>query len=209
MKLSAYIVRVDSGFSPNPFGRRCTLACCKPTIRRNAEPGDIIVGSSSARRGLAGRLVYAMRVGEVLPFQTYWERYPSKRPSSRTSLSKRGDNIWHADSNGAWRGVRGALHDESHREHDMRGEHALIAEEFYYFGREAIVVSDEFLPILATTQGHKNTYDTRLITRFWTWLSRTAPRSGRIGQPTEYTEAGCRAQRTDNDDDESICTGRT
>ena len=205
MKLSAYIISVDSGFSPNPYGRRCTLACCKPTIRRNAEPGDIIVGSGSVRCGLSGQLVYAMRVGEVLPFQTYWERYPSKRPSSRTPLSKRGDNIWHADSTGAWRGVRGALHDDSHRERDLRGANALIAEEFYYFGREAIVVPDEFASILATTQGHKNTYDIALITRFWAWLSRTAPRSGRIGQPTEFTEAGCRAQRTDKDDDESIC----
>jgi len=38
MKLSGYIVRVDTGFAPNPFGRHCTLACCKPTIRRVAEP---------------------------------------------------------------------------------------------------------------------------------------------------------------------------
>ena len=205
MKLSAYIVSVDSGFSPNPYGRRCTLACCKPTIRRNAEPGDIIVGSGSVRRSLSGRLVYSMRVGEVLSFQTYWERYPSKRPSARTSQSKRGDNIWHADSTGAWSGVRGALHDESHQERDLRGANALISEEFYYFGRKAIVVPGEFTSILAITQGHKNTYDIGLITRFWEWLSRTAPRAGRIGQPAEFTEAGCCAQRTDTDDDESIC----
>jgi Nucleotide modification associated domain 2 len=50
MKLSAYIVRVDSGFAPNPFGHHCTLACCKPTIRRKAEPGDIIVGGVRALR---------------------------------------------------------------------------------------------------------------------------------------------------------------
>jgi hypothetical protein len=204
MKLSAYILTVDSGFSPNPFGRRCTLACCKPTIRRNAEPGDIIVGSGSVRCGLSGRIVYAMRVGEVLPFQTYWTRFPSKRPSSRTSISKCGDNLWHTDSNGGWRGVRGALHDESHRERDLRGANALIAEEFYYFGSKAIVISEEFAPILATTHGHKNTYDTSLITRFWTWLSQIAPRSGRIGQPMEFTDSGCCAQRSDHEDDDMV-----
>src|SRR5712692_3346145 len=69
MKLSAYIVRVDSGFAPNPFGHHCTLACCKPTIRRKAEPGDIIVGTGSARYGLTGCVVYAMRVRDVIPLQ--------------------------------------------------------------------------------------------------------------------------------------------
>jgi len=140
-------------------GRRSTLACCKPTIRRNAEPGDIIVGSSSVRCGLAGQLIYAMRAGEVLPFQTYWDRYPSKRPSLRTAVSRRGDNIWHANAAGLWRGVRGALHNETRRAHDLRGENALIAEEFYFFGREAIVVRKRFASILATTQGHKNIFD--------------------------------------------------
>lgn len=205
MKLSAYIVSVDSGFSPNPFGRRCTLACCKPTIRRNAAKGDIIVGSGSVRCGLSGRLIYAMRVGEVLPFQTYWERFPSKRPSKDTPVSKRGDNIWHTDASGAVRGVPGALHGDSQQARDLRGENALISDEFYYFGGSAIVVPDKFASILATTQGHKNTDDVALIERFWAWLSRTAPHSGRIGQPTEFSEAGCRAQRTDTDDDESVC----
>jgi hypothetical protein len=112
VKLSTYIVRADSGFSPNPFGRYCTLACCKPTVRRCTESGDVIVGSGSAGSGLSGKLIYAMRVLEVLPYQDYWERYPSKRPSSRTPASKRGDNIWHKDRAGVWRGVRGALHDD-------------------------------------------------------------------------------------------------
>lgn len=196
MKLSAYIVRVDSGFSPNPFGRRCTLACCKPNIRRNADPGDIIVGSGSVRSGLRGRLIYAMRVAEVLPFQAYWERYPSKRPSPRTPVSRRGDNIWHLEP-GAWRGVRDALHNEQNRARDLRGVNALIAKDFYYFGRDAIVVPDAFASMLATTQGHRNTHDGALINRFWEWLSRAAPRRGRIGQPSEFTEAGCHAQRAD------------
>lgn len=205
MKLSAYIVSVDSGFSPNPFGRRCTLACCKPTIRRNADQGDIIVGSGSVRCGMSGKLIYAMRVREVVPFQTYWERYPSKRPSSRSPVRQRGDNIWHEHSAGVWRGIPGALHDDYHRDRDLRGENALVADDFYYFGRDAIPVPDEFTSILATTQGHKNTYDTAFIDRFWAWLSQAAPRRGRIGDPSEFTPAGCRAQQTDNDDDESVC----
>jgi hypothetical protein len=79
--------------------------------------------------------------------------------------------------------------------YDLRGENALIAEEFYYFGREAIVVPKRFRSMLPTTQGHKNTYDAALIGRFWAWLACAAPRIGRIGLPTEFTDAGCRAQR--------------
>lgn len=204
LKLAAYIVAVDSGFSPNPYGRHCTLACCKPTIRRNAEPGDIVVGSGSVRSGLGGRLLYAMRVREVLPFQEYWERYPSKRPSSRTAVSKRGDNIWHTVA-GDWRGVRGALHNEAHRARDLHGGNVLIADDFYYFGREAIAVPERFATILASTQGHKNTHDVALIMRFWAWLEKAAPRRGRIGRPTEFSDAGCRAQRAHTDDDDDAC----
>ena len=44
MKLYSYILTHDTGFSPNPFFGYCTLACCKPDIRRVAKVGDWIVG---------------------------------------------------------------------------------------------------------------------------------------------------------------------
>jgi hypothetical protein len=205
MKCSAYIVSVDSGFSPNPFGRSCTLACCKPTIRRNAEVGDIIVGSGSCGSGLSGRLIYAMRVGRILSLQDYWDSYPSKRPSAKTPITQRGDAVWHKDSSGTWRGVRGALHDHRQRDRDLRGENALIASEFYYFGSDAIQVPSEYSAILATTQGHKNTHDAKLIGRFWSWLTRSARKRGRIGSPFEFTPTGCHTQRTAEEDEDITC----
>ena len=205
MKCSAYIVSVDSGFSPNPFGRSCTLACCKPTIRRKAEVGDIIVGSGSCGCGLSGRLIYAMRVGRILPLQDYWDSYPSKRPSAKTPITQRGDAVWHKDSSGTWRGVRGALHDHRQRDRDLRGENALIASESYYFGRDAIQVPSEYSAILATTQGHKNTHDAKLIGRFWSWLTRSARKRGRIGSPFEFTPTGCHTQRTEEEDEDITC----
>ncbi len=120
-------------------------------------------------------------------------------------MTQRGDAVWHRDPSGTWRGVRGALHDYRHRERDLRGENALIASEFYYFGRDAIPVPPEFSGVLATTQGHKNTHDAKLIDRFWAWISRTARKSGRIGSPSEFTPAGCQAQRTEEDDEETTC----
>lgn len=191
MKLSSYIVRHDSGFSPNPFGRVCTLACCKPAIRRSATPGDIIIGTGSARCGLSGQLIYAMRVDTVLPFAEYWERFPSKRPSSETPVKKRGDNIWHRDASGNWRCVRGAFHDEQNRDRDLRGRHALISSEFYYFGRDAIRIPDELRRLIATARGHKNTDDADLITSFWEWIKTNTPKPGRIGIPFDFAAPAC------------------
>jgi hypothetical protein len=35
-----YVVKHDGGFAPNPFHGFCTLACCKPKIRKGAKEGD-------------------------------------------------------------------------------------------------------------------------------------------------------------------------
>lgn len=195
MKLSAYVVLVDSGFSPNPFWGRCTLACCKPTVRRLAAPGDIIVGSGSRKAGLSGRLIYAMRVGEVLPYEIYWRRFPSKRPSTQSEITRRGDNIWHP-VDGQWVGVEGALHDRRHRARDLRGQYVLVSDEFYYFGRGAPLVPIGLQKVLAKTQGHRNTRDPQLIRRFWSWVRRTGGQPGRSGMPSEFSELGCNAQRS-------------
>ena len=40
VKLYSYIVAVDSGFAPNPFHGFCTIATCKPRIRKTAEIGE-------------------------------------------------------------------------------------------------------------------------------------------------------------------------
>src|SRR5262249_12272801 len=118
MKLSAYIITYDTGFAPNPFGHHCTLACCKPTIRRNAERGDIIVGTAPPRLPKPGHLIYAMRVKQVLSYQEYWKdsRFAHRKPSQATPIRRRGDNIWHRDASGAWKVAPGACHDESARD---------------------------------------------------------------------------------------------
>ena len=85
------------------------------------------------------------------------------------------------------------------RERDTSGVNALVATEFFYFGRSAIPISPRFAGMLAQTQGHKNTRDRdksdrERIERFWDWISKEAPRSGRIDYPSDFTEDGCRRQ---------------
>ncbi len=79
MKLYSYIVKHDSGFAPNPFFGYCTLACCKPDIRRTAQVGDWVVGLTPKPDG--NRIVYFMRVDGIIGFAAYW-RDERKRQSN-------------------------------------------------------------------------------------------------------------------------------
>ncbi len=66
-RIYSYVVRYDSGFAPNPFYGYCTLATCKPDIRRGAEVGDWVVGSGSNDRSIrrGGHLVYAISTANL------------------------------------------------------------------------------------------------------------------------------------------------
>src|SRR5947209_4857876 len=132
MKLSAYIVRFDTGFAPNPFGHYCTLVCCKPRIRRNAKKDDIIIGTAASRLPKPGHLIYAMRVKSVLTYEKYWgsPEFANRKPSPKTAISRRGDNVWYRE-NGDWNVVEGAFHDISFRDRDISGKNALIATESF------------------------------------------------------------------------------
>ena len=101
-RIYSYVVRYDSGFAPNPFYGYCTLATCKPPIRRAANIGDWVVGSGSNDRSIrrGGRMVYAMRVTEVITFDEYSEdpRFEPKKPYRRGSRKQScGDNIYFRD----------------------------------------------------------------------------------------------------------------
>jgi hypothetical protein len=78
--LFTYTILIDDGAAPNPFRGMCSLAICKPGIRRTARKGDWIagLGSRTAPSGdLTGRLVYAMRVEAVLSLEEYDRRAPA------------------------------------------------------------------------------------------------------------------------------------
>ena len=115
-RLFSYCIPVDDGAAPNPFWGYCTLAICKPAIRRTAEPGDWIVGTGSKRRGVAGHVVYAMRVSKKLSLEDYdrWaQRHSPNRipemPASFTSLSNSGSNSGRVDTKHAFMKERSSL----------------------------------------------------------------------------------------------------
>ena len=77
MRLYSYIVASDTGLAPNPFFGVCTLAYCKPRIRRTASEGDYVVGIGPKCDG--NPIVYAMRITEPpLSFPEYLRRFPRR-----------------------------------------------------------------------------------------------------------------------------------
>ena len=196
VRLHSYIVRRDYGFAPNPFFGYCTLATCKPRIRKAAEIGDWIVGTGSKTENLAGHLVYAMRVAETPSFNEYWNdpRFIDKRPELHASVKRAfGDNIYHSDEkSGEWHQI------DSHHSfadgkpniknirRDTSTDRVLISDEFVYFGGDGPQIPEfNGVNILCVTQGHKNKFPREVVKGFIDWI-RELGDTGYCGAPAEW-----------------------
>ncbi len=153
--LYMYVVDRDFGFAPNPFHGICTLATCKPPIRRRAQVNDWIVGMGGGRLHATGRCIYAMQVTQTVSFNQYWvgQEYRNKRPvrnGSRVMLV--GDNIYHRpEGDLTWHQL------DSHHSHedgtpnhvnvqkDTKADRVLLSHSFYYFGSAAPMAPDGVL----------------------------------------------------------------
>lgn len=152
MRLYSYVVARDFGFAPNPFFGFCTLATCKPMIRKHASVGDWIIGTGAASYKYRGRLIYAMRVGEILNFDAYWNdpRFLVKRPNLTGSLKVMyGDNIYHREG-GRWlqadshHSLPGGRINNTNLVPDTGVDRLLVATKFVYWGRSAPEIPKRF-----------------------------------------------------------------
>ncbi len=147
-RIHSYVVRYDSGFAPNPFYGFCTLATCKPGIRKSAAVGDWIVGSGSNARSVrrGGHIVYAMRVTEAMSFDDYDvdPRFQPKKPFRKGSRKQScGDNIYFRRSRKAPWEQRDSFHsagdgsqNPKHVARDTGVNRVLISSHYVYFGGE-------------------------------------------------------------------------
>ncbi len=184
MNLLSYVVRNDLGFAPNPFGGFCSLATCKPVIRRTASQGDWVIGTGSSRAVGADRLVYAMRLSEVVTLDEYSldDRFAEKVPKWRSAWWRRlGDNIYYRGEMGRWQ-QRRSLHRAADMERDLSGRNALVGEEFYYFGGQAPALPEAFRSFVKRGPGHLRIKDETLIEAFASWL-RSSFETGVLGEP--------------------------
>lgn len=148
-RIFRYVVRHDSGAAPNPFGGWCSLAVCKPSIRRTAQVGDWIIG---LRSRATDQVIYAMQVQERLTFGQYWHdrRFRDKRPD-RCICS---DNIYQPTPSGSLALVRNAVHDASAFERDTGGQWVLVSKQFWYFGGQSPQLPTDLVHLVHSTQGH-------------------------------------------------------
>ena len=217
-RLFTYTIPIDDGAAPNPFHGMCSLAICKPGIRRTAQKGDWIAGLGSKHTqnsgDLCGRLVYAMRVDEVVSLEDYDRRTPVDWPhripdAGSADLAERlGDCIY--DYSSGMPEQRRGVHGPGNVKTDLGGENVLVSRNFYYFGSQAIPLPHELLPICHQTQGHKSKANAPYVDRFVTWLRSLNLAPGQLYGRPEYiidwaevsSCGGCIIRKLDDDDDD-------
>jgi len=192
--LRSYKMTYDTGFAPNPYCEVLSLATCKPGIRGCARLGEWIAGFTSGQ--LCGdspgyeRLIYLMLVSEKIKFEDYYEQYPQKRPESCPC----GDNIYRGLPNGGYEQIPNEHHNMCEFGDDTSTPFVLLAKEFYYFGRDAVPVPEEYRPNIPKSQaecGWKT--EGKQAQDFIDWVRNVAAkgRHGLIGEPHGPNSKSC------------------
>lgn len=181
MHLFSYRVEHDFGLAPNPFGGTMSLAVCRGDIRSNKflQIGDWVVGTGSVSMKNVGRLIYAMKVEEIISFDEYWNdpRFQYKKPYLKGTLVQMyGDNFYHtvdgrmvqepsAHSNPVLE-QRIKLYNK-----DVKGKRVLLSKTFYYFGDNSPLIPAELQTICSPGRPYKYKKITEeQINSFVSWL---------------------------------------
>jgi hypothetical protein len=174
MSYYSYKITRDYGFAPNPFFGLCTLACCKPHIRKKAEVGDWIIGTGATANSLLYRLIFVMKVSEKLSFEEYWadRRFARKKPVLNGSLAQiHGDNIYHKE-NESWCQLdshhsfhEGELN-KANMEQDTNGEFVLVSDHFIYWGANHLNVPEQYRSLCCSLRDYCTIEDHALAEEF-------------------------------------------
>lgn len=186
----SYVVTHDTGFAPNPFWGFCTLANCKPQIRRTAKPGDWVFGLGSPRNVGNGKLVYAMRVDEVLTFEEYDAdpRFACKKPNLCGDPREQcGDNIYFKNRRGGWK-QRRSFHGPDAMKTDSGGKNVLVGSHYFYFGENAVTIPARFRALVHKGRGHRCNFPPGTVERFIEWLHDNQE-PGMHGEPSNRRDA--------------------
>ncbi|MCD5970744.1 Nmad2 family putative nucleotide modification protein [Pseudomonas quasicaspiana] len=177
-RIYSYVITHDHGFAPNPHGGLCTLATCKPVIRRSAQIGDWLFGTGSKSLHLEGSLIYAAEIDAICTLAEYGAdpKYASKRPSAtQDEASRHGDNIYFKAYDGEWTQRKNIHHDSSQAQRDLSGLNVLIASRFWYFGSSPEKIPCHLLHIIKKGPGHKCDSSFESLTLMQDWLSFFSP----------------------------------
>jgi hypothetical protein len=201
----SYVVEHDLGFAPNPFHGLCSLACCKPQIRKSVKEGDYIIGTGATRPKLTGHLAFWLRVEKIITFDNYWidPQFRRKKPMmSGTTFLRYGDNIYHRDASGTFQQEDSfhSLEDGTVSLGDLRRDtgatdRVLLAHEFAFWGRSGIKLLDDLACFIKKGPGHKCDFSEEQIQRFFSWLG-THPERGYLDEPAHWQFLGQLKRKT-------------
>jgi hypothetical protein len=197
VRLFSYVVARDYGFAPNPFHGVCTLATCKPEIRRLAAVGDWVVGTGSASRKRKGYFVFAMKVAEAMSFQQYFDdpRLQMKKPNLLSGKKNAfGDNIY-SHGKYAWNQLN--CHDshadgspnQRNIDNDTQADRVLVGTEYIYWGRSGPAIPKRFRDYngfdICAGRGHKSKFPDKLVADLVAWLNDRQVR-GFVAEPLDW-----------------------
>ncbi|MBN1782727.1 hypothetical protein JW948_16445 [bacterium] len=177
-RLYSYVLWKDTGAAPNPFLGVCTLAICKPAIRRTAQIGDWIIGTGSKNSSLGdfhNKLIYCMKISSKMSMVEYdsWTKInlKEKTPNWHHSDPRRrcGDSIY--DFLTTPPAIRKSVHDENNRDRDLSGKYVLLSTHYWYFGDQAVEIPSDFIKLVKKGSGHRSRFGTDFLGMFIKWLS--------------------------------------
>lgn len=180
MRLFSYKLRNDSGFAPNPFFERLTLAACKPQIRKSKRVGDWIAGFTS--KALCGdevgqeRLIYLMQVTDKIRIADYFSHpdFQNKIPdlSREEFVYQAGDNIYKPEGNDFIQ-LENRNHVAHDKSRDLPGGFVLVSTRFYYFGENPLDIPDHLKPKVPVGQAAHgvSTRDSERVSEFINFMT--------------------------------------
>ena len=222
-KLYVYVVTADGGHAPNPFHGFCTLATCKPQIRKKAQRRDWIAGISPKQRGHNRRLVYAMRVDDDLTYDEYWDdrRFELKKPIWEGVTPEKwcGDRYYHRSLDGSWIQEPGDHSNEDgsqnmyHTRKDTRVPRVLVSENtFVYYGKNSIEIPDALCNgdnrvVQNCGRGHRCNFSENFRQDFIEWLEEQK-HIGVAGEPRDWSPSTEPAKKSSAKKSSSCSSGR-
>lgn len=206
-----YVVARDFGFAPNPFHGVCTLATCKPRIRRTAKPGDWVVGMGGRELKATGRCIYFMKITGTMSFEEYWgsAKFKCKKPVRNGSRKLMiGDNIYHRnDHSGDW------IQEDSHHSKidgspelsnllvDTSADRVLYSTKFIYFGKNAPIVPKSILDEVGyrNLRNHR-TFDSERCLALIAWMNSHPYNhwNAVLADPFQFSHSGARYSNKGN-----------
>ncbi|MEE7492239.1 hypothetical protein [Methylobacterium oryzae] len=196
MTVWCYTVAQDHGFAPNPFYGVLTLATCKPSIRKNAQVGDWVLGMGASGYRYRGRAVFFMRVTEITSYDAYWRdpRFALKKPVVNGSFMQRfGDNIYHRDSpSRPWiqadsrhSKIGGVVNEEFLKNDTGMSDRVLLSEEFTYWGEQAPTLPASLEAFTTVLRNHVRDFSAAEVAALMRWFRRRNE-TGWVGDPFEW-----------------------